>query len=202
MSWSVGERKNGKERRGRCQASHLPFLYPGYQKSKETPAPLSPLRFTGLRFSRGPTRYPAWKEGRNSRGVTEIPEITPQIKTFYQPLIAVQTNYILAKPCQRLPRGIIIKFWAWKCVPILSTSGCFSYGNGAPDHFSFHDVLCVHVAFAGWWGGRTAERVQLYLKAHRGVLPACHHISDAGAEVWEGSVFFLSQILRSCCRES
>ena len=152
MSWAVGEKKNGKERRGRCQASHLPFLYPGYQKSKETPTPLSPPRCTGLRFSCGPSKCPAWKESRNSHGVAEIPEITPQIKTFYQPLIAVQTNYILAKPCQRLPRGIIIKFWAWKCVPILSTSGCFSCRNGAPDHFSFHDVLCIRVAFAGWWG--------------------------------------------------
>lgn len=50
-----------------------------------------------------------WRGEEQGTGVSEIREISTQIKTFYQPLIAVQTNYIWAKLCQRLPRGIIIK---------------------------------------------------------------------------------------------
>lgn len=41
----------------------------------------------------------------------------PQIKTFYQSLIAVQTNYILAKLCQCLIQGIIIKMLSLKMRP-------------------------------------------------------------------------------------
>lgn len=48
-------------------------------------------------------------EEEQGTGVSEMREISTQIKTFYQPLIAVQTNYIWAKLCQRFPRGIIIK---------------------------------------------------------------------------------------------
>lgn len=36
------------------------------------------------------------KESQSSYRASEIAEISPQIKPFYQPLIAVQTNYILA----------------------------------------------------------------------------------------------------------
>lgn len=59
----------------------------------------------------------SWPGEEQGTGVSEIPEISTQIKTFYQLLIAVQTNYIWTKLCQRLPWGIIIKIWAVEMRP-------------------------------------------------------------------------------------
>jgi hypothetical protein len=52
--------------------------------------------------------YPTWKKSKSSYRISRIREIAPQIKTFYQPLIAVQTNYTLAKLCQWLP-GVLLQ---------------------------------------------------------------------------------------------
>lgn len=138
----MGERKNSKERKGVIWASPWPFLYPGLLKKQRIPSqPPASLSSPDADVHSRVTRCWVWggfhkvqvatafERKPEQLWVSEIHEITPQIKTFYQLLIAVQTNYILAKLCQWLPRGIIIKFWAWKCVPILSTWRCFSRRN-------------------------------------------------------------------------
>lgn len=170
------ERKNSKERRG----GHLGILivFPALVIKEQNDPCFTPPQVpaassscagfeVGFRWSK---QSPHLKGKQEQLGVSEIREITPQIKTFYQPLIAVQTNYILAKLCQWLPRGIIIKFWAWKCVPILSTSGCFSCRNQAPAHFSAHDVLCINWHLHTALAGRVMEGAQLYLKTNRGCV--------------------------------
>lgn len=84
----------------------------------------------------------------------------------------MQTNYTLARLCPWLPWGIIIKFWAWKFVPILSTSSCFSYRTVAPARFHFQEVLCINSGILLWDCKGDSRGSWLHVTTHKGCVLA------------------------------